>query len=232
MSVHDESDSRTAIALIVSGSSDQAVEAKTVGGPLKRCFDLTLALTTLVCFFPLFLMIAAIIKLSDGGPVLYRHQRIGRHFQPFACLKFRTMAADADAILKTHLERSPDAEKEWRECRKLKADPRVTEVGSILRQLSLDELPQLINIVRGEMSLVGPRPIVSEEIAKYGPKAKLFFRARPGLTGAWQVSGRNDVSYEDRVKLDCEYVEKWSLWRDLAIIAKTIPAVFSAKGSY
>jgi exopolysaccharide production protein ExoY len=205
--------------------------APAVGGRLKRCLDLVLAVTALVSFSPLFLMIAASIKLSDGGPVLYRHQRVGRRSQHFCCLKFRTMAVNGDAILTAYLQASPQADKEWRECRKLKTDPRVTTLGVALRQLSLDELPQLINVIRGEMSLVGPRPIVSEELGKYGQSAELYFRARPGLTGAWQVNGRSDTSYDQRVKLDCEYVQNWSLWRDLVIIAKTIPAVMSARGS-
>jgi exopolysaccharide production protein ExoY len=232
MSVQNESDARAAVALLTRESSCPEARSNAVGGRLKRCFDLAFALATLISFSPLFLIIAAMIKLSDGGPVLYRHQRIGRQSRPFVCLKFRTMTADADAALKAYLQSLPDAEREWREFQKLRTDPRVTELGSVLRQLSLDELPQLINVIRGEMSLVGPRPIVVDEISKYGPNAKLYFRARPGLTGAWQVSGRSDTSYDQRVKLDCEYVETWSLWRDLVIIVKTIPAVLSAKGSY
>ena len=232
MSVREESETRVPVGFLARHSLHEERDIDAVGGRLKRSVDLAIASATLVCFSPLFLMIAAMIKLSDGGPVLYRHQRVGHHSRPFGCLKFRTMTTKGDELLKAHLQASPEAAKEWRESRKLKSDPRVTTIGAVLRHLSLDELPQLINVMRGEMSLVGPRPIVTEEICKYGSKSELYFRARPGLTGPWQVSGRNDVSYDRRIRLDCDYVENWSLWRDIVIIAKTIPAVIFARGSY
>jgi exopolysaccharide production protein ExoY len=203
-----------------------------VGGATKRSLDLACATIAVVVFSPLFLLVALLIKLSDGGPVLYRHPRVGCGGRPFSCLKFRTMMVDADAVLEQYLRESPEAAQEWRQTRKLKSDPRITSVGAVLRQLSLDELPQLINIIRGEMSVVGPRPIVSDEITLYGSHAPFYLRARPGLTGAWQVSGRNDVSYEGRVALDRAYVGNWSLWIDIKIVLRTIPAVITARGTY
>ena len=208
------------------------VEAIPVGGDKKRSIDVAFAAFWLAFFLPLFGLIALLIKCSDGGPVFYRHWRIGHARRPFECLKFRTMVMDGDEVLLRHFARSTDASREWQETRKLKKDPRVTAVGGLLRTLSLDELPQLINILRGEMSIVGPRPIVSDEIKMYGQHAELYFQARPGLTGLWQVSGRNDRSYNERVALDCTYVQSWSLRTDFLILARTIPAVLSSRGSY
>jgi len=142
------------------------------------------------------------------------------------------MATDGDELLRNYLRDNPHAAEEWRLTRKLKDDPRVTSVGKVLRKLSLDELPQLLNIVRGEMSVVGPRPVVDEELKVYDAFAVYYLRTRPGLTGLWQISGRNDVSYETRIAFDTQYVQNWSLVRDIAIIAKTIPAVCFARGSY
>jgi exopolysaccharide production protein ExoY len=203
-----------------------------VGGMTKRTFDLLCAAIAFVVFSPLFVLIAILVKCSDGGPILYGHGRIGCSMQPFSCLKFRTMVVDADAVLAQYLRDRPEAAREWRETRKLKSDPRITAVGAILRQLSLDELPQLINILRGEMSVVGPRPIVLDEMKLYGKYARFYLRARPGLTGPWQVSGRNDVSYKRRVALDQAYVRTWSLWTDVAIVLRTIPAVIMMRGTY
>ncbi|WP_024517160.1 sugar transferase [Bradyrhizobium sp. Tv2a-2] len=194
--------------------------------------DLAVALSAAVLLLPLFIMIALLVKLSDGGPVFYGHRRIGMNSKPFLCVKFRTMAVNSDDLLRKHLDASPAAALEWTQTRKLKVDPRITAVGAVLRRMSVDELPQVINIVRGEMSIVGPRPIVSDEVTMYGQDAEYYFRARPGLTGAWQVSGRNDASYSQRVALDRDYVQNWTLWRDITIIAKTVPAVVWAKGTY
>ena len=181
MSVQDKGDARTALALLLARDSwdDKEAEPNAVGGRLKRCFDLLIALTTLVSFSPLFLIIAALIKLSDGGPILYRHRRLGHQSRPFACLKFRTMAQNADAVLSAYLESVPDAQREWRECQKLRTDPRVTELGVVLRQLSLDELPQLINVIRGEMSFVGPRPTLWTKSSSMDRKpSSIFERSR------------------------------------------------------
>lgn len=203
-----------------------------LGGIVKRTIDLVVASCALIPFLPLFGLVAATIFFIEGAPVFYWHPRVGYARRPFLCLKFRTMVTNGDDILKQHLQSSTLAAKEWAETRKLKSDPRVTPVGGVLRKLSLDELPQLINVLRGDMSIVGPRPIVADEVAKYGADARYYFMARPGLTGPWQVGGRNDEAYEDRVALDRAYVENWSLWKDIGIIMKTVPAVLNSKGSY
>jgi exopolysaccharide production protein ExoY len=203
-----------------------------VGGTSKRSVDVLLAVVALLLLVPLFLAVAAMIKLSGGGPVLYSHRRVGCNGKTFGCLKFRTMVEDSDTVLKRYLAANPAAAAEWQSTRKLKHDPRVTPLGAVLRKTSVDELPQLINVLRGEMSLVGPRPISAEEIAAYGAKINDYFAARPGLTGVWQVSGRNNVAYEHRVALDSDYVQNWSLGRDVVIIARTIPAVLKADGCY
>jgi exopolysaccharide production protein ExoY len=206
--------------------------APPLGGVTKRIFDLLLASCALIMFLPLFALVSATIALFDGTPVLYRHPRIGRGRRPFLCLKFRTMVPEGDDVLKRHLRSSPSAAKEWAETRKLKNDPRVTVVGGVLRKFSLDELPQLVNVLRGDMSIVGPRPIVADEVTMYGKDARYYFVARPGLTGPWQVSGRSDESYENRVALDRAYVENWSFWRDIIVITRTVPVLLYAKGSY
>jgi exopolysaccharide production protein ExoY len=202
------------------------------GGILKRGFDVTTASLALIFISPIFLMLALLVKFSDRGPIFYGHRRIGHNGQTFRCLKFRTMVVDGDRVLNAYLHANPKAQEEWRETRKLQDDPRVTVIGSVLRKLSLDELPQLINIIRGEMSVVGPRPVVEDELERYEGAAVYYLQSRPGLTGLWQVSGRNDVSYESRVAFDTHYVKNWSLRSDMLIIARTIPAVCLSRGSY
>ncbi|RCW87400.1 MULTISPECIES: sugar transferase [Phyllobacterium] len=203
-----------------------------LGGFLKRGFDIAGALAGLIALSPLFLLIALLVRLSDGGSVFYGHRRIGRGGSIFHCLKFRTMVEDGDGVLASYFAANPDARAEWEATRKLKDDPRVTRVGAVLRKLSLDELPQIINILQGHMSIVGPRPVVHDELENYGNAAVFYLKSRPGLTGLWQVSGRNDVSYDSRVQFDRHYVENWSLKLDLHIIIKTVPAVCMARGSY
>lgn len=202
------------------------------GGVLKRVFDVSAALTALVLISPLFLMLMLLVKLSDRGPAFYGHRRVGHSGKSFPCLKFRTMVVDGDKVLQAYLHANPKATEEWLATRKLQNDPRVTLVGAVLRKLSLDELPQLINIIRGEMSIVGPRPVVEDELELYETAAIYYLQSRPGLTGLWQVSGRNDVSYASRVAFDTHYVKNWSLGSDMMIIAKTIPAVCLSRGSY
>jgi exopolysaccharide production protein ExoY len=199
---------------------------------LKRSFDAGVAALGLLLLSPLLLLVALAIWSVDGGSPLYRHRRLGRGGRSFDCLKFRSMRTDGDAVLARHLERNPVARAEWARTRKLKDDPRVTPIGQMLRKSSLDELPQLFNILRGDMSLVGPRPIVEAEVEKYGDAAAAYFAVRPGLTGAWQVSGRSDTTYAERVRLDRHYVESRSFAGDMMIIVRTIPAVFLVKGSY
>ncbi|MBZ9676464.1 sugar transferase [Mesorhizobium sp. ES1-1] len=203
-----------------------------IGGLVKRGFDIVGALVGLIALSPLFLMIALLVKFSDGGSIMYGHRRIGRGGRVFHCLKFRTMVPDGDKALAAYLASNPEAKVEWLTTRKLKNDPRVTRVGAVLRKLSLDELPQILNILQGDMSLVGPRPVVLEELDIYGTSAVYYLKSRPGLTGLWQVSGRNDVSYDSRVAFDRHYVENWSLIEDVRIIIKTVPAVWMSRGSY
>lgn len=197
----------------------------------KRVFDFVAAFCIVLSLAPL-IVIVALYLLTQGGPLLIRHQRIGKRGKPFACLKFRSMVVDGDAVLERHLARDAAARAEWASNRKLKEDPRVTPFGKIMRQTSVDELPQLLNVLRGEMSLVGPRPIVAAEVVHYGIHIGQYEHVRPGLTGAWQVSGRSQLSYEARVALDCEYVARRSFRRDLSILLATVPAVLTSKGSY
>lgn len=214
-----------ALPVAVSGTSRSAQSR------LKRSFDIAAALSALLFLIPILILIAIAISVHDGGPAIYRHRRLGRGQSGFDCLKFRTMRADSQDVLMQHLRSDPVAMAEWSQTQKLKNDPRITPLGHILRKTSIDELPQLINVIRGEMSIVGPRPIVPAEVEKYGPAAAAYFAVRPGLTGAWQVSGRSDTTYAERVGLDRTYVETWSFRGDVAIILRTIPAVFFAKGS-
>jgi exopolysaccharide production protein ExoY len=203
-----------------------------IGGGVKRSLDVVIAGASLLTLFPLFGLVACLVKAYDGGPIFYRHARLGHGRRSFPCLKFRTMVPNGDEVLVNHLGRSRAAAEEWAATRKLKSDPRITPIGAALRKMSIDELPQLINVLRGEMSIVGPRPIVFDEIPMYGDDIKFYFSARPGLTGPWQVNGRSNESYARRVTLDRGYVENWSLWTDLRIVVKTIPAVFAARDAY
>jgi lipopolysaccharide/colanic/teichoic acid biosynthesis glycosyltransferase len=181
---------------------------------------------------PLLLLIAAAIKLDSPGPVFYRHRRLGARDEHFRCLKFRTMHADAERLLDEHLQDNPHLRVEGEQNQKLRDDPRVTRVGRFLRKTSLDELPQLWNVLRGEMSLVGPRPIVDAEVLKYGDVYALYKRIKPGMSGFWQVSGRSDTSYDERVLLDAYYVRNWSVWLDLVILARTVSSVMRGRGAH
>ncbi|HEU5048426.1 MAG TPA: undecaprenyl-phosphate galactose phosphotransferase WbaP [Rickettsiales bacterium] len=198
---------------------------------LKRLLDICAAGGALLILSPLMLILIALVK-RDGGPAFFGHSRVGKDGKSFSCLKFRSMVMNGDAVLKRYLERNPQANKEWQETRKLQNDPRVTKLGSFIRKTSLDELPQLINVLRGDMSLVGPRPVVTAELPHYESDISYYYRVRPGITGLWQVSGRNDVTYAQRVQLDGWYVRNWSLWHDIAIICKTFPAIFQKRGAY
>lgn len=195
-----------------------------VGGSVKRAFDIALASVVLLISSPLMLLIWALVRL-DGGRAIFAHRRIGYKGKPFDCYKFRTMCPDAERTLADYLAANPAAAEEWQRNRKLRNDPRVTFLGGMLRVSSLDELPQFINVLRGEMSCIGPRPIVAEELERYGPSAAEYLCSRPGITGLWQTSGRNDVDYPERVKMDCRYVRNWSLGYDLLILLRTAVAV-------
>lgn len=198
-----------------------------LGGLPKRAFDIVLASVMLILLAPIMLIVTALIRVVAGGPAIFAQERIGFDGKVFVCYKFRTMAVDAEEILHRHLATDPQAAREWRETRKLMRDPRVGCLGNALRKSSLDELPQLLNVLRGDMSLVGPRPIVPDELKCYGRHARACFTARPGLTGLWQTSGRNRVSYAARVARDRYYARHWSLWLDLVLLIKTIPAVMN-----
>lgn len=208
-----------------------AVRHASVESKVKRIFDFTFAILMIVLLLPLLVLIGVLIWCGSEGPILFRQQRIGLAGRPFECWKFRTMAPDAERLLRELLERSPEARSEWEQSFKLKNDPRITPLGRFLRKTSLDELPQLFNAVSGEMSLVGPRPIVAAELSRYGEALPLYLSVRPGLTGLWQTSGRSNCSYPERVAFDEEYVRTWSLWNDIAIIFRTVEAVLSGKGS-
>ncbi|MEO0131904.1 MAG: sugar transferase [candidate division WOR-3 bacterium] len=199
---------------------------------LKRIIDYTLAIIGLLLLLPVFLVISLCIKLESPGGVFYRHKRLGIHMRTFNLYKFRTMYVDADKILNDLLQNNPRFRKEFETTFKLRKDPRVTRIGRILRKLSLDELPQLINVLKGEISLVGPRPIVKEEIPYYQKISLDLFTVLPGLSGLWQISGRSDTSYNERVRLDTEYAKTWSLWSDLKIMFKTLPIIISGRGAY
>jgi exopolysaccharide production protein ExoY len=201
------------------------------GGNSKRALDVLLSSAALVVLSPVILTVAALVRMNLGGPIIFAHERIGHNGVPFKCLKFRTMVVDADVRLKEHLAQNPEMAREWQETRKLRNDPRVTRLGLLLRKSSLDELPQLLNVIRGDMSCVGPRPIVAAELDRYGGARNCYLSARPGITGLWQVSGRSNLQYDERVNLDRQYVENWSLALDLKIMARTIPAVLSANGT-
>jgi Undecaprenyl-phosphate galactose phosphotransferase WbaP len=198
---------------------------------LKRVFDLFAALVLMVLGALPLLYIALRIR-RDGGPAMFAHQRVGQSGKVFPCFKFRTMQVDAEERLRELLANDPAARAEWEREFKLRNDPRITPIGQFLRRTSLDELPQLFNVIRGEMSLVGPRPVIRAELARYGDDVDYFLMVRPGMTGLWQVSGRNDTSYETRVYLDTWYVKNWSLWYDIAIMFKTIRVVLNKDGAY
>jgi len=204
----------------------------TIGGKSKRIFDVIIASITLIVFLPLFAFVVLLLKLTDPGPVIFRHIRVGQGGRRFACFKFRSMVLDSDKVLKTLLESDPAARKEWDRTQKLANDPRITPLGKFLRQSSLDELPQLINVIRGDMSLVEPRPIVPSELTRYGDKLSLYLLARPGITGIWQVSGRNDCGYDRRIEMDANYVRNWRFSTDFVILLRTLGAVLAQRGSY
>jgi lipopolysaccharide/colanic/teichoic acid biosynthesis glycosyltransferase len=199
---------------------------------VKRCCEVLLVLISLPVILLLVGLVAAAIMLSSPGPVFYSHRRVCKGGAFFSMWKFRTMCVNSAEVLETYLAQHPQARSEWNRTHKLRHDPRITPIGSFLRRYSLDELPQLWNVLVGQMSLVGPRPIVAAEVEKYGDCFDCYCRVKPGLTGLWQVSGRSQVSYEKRVSLDCEYVERWSLTRDAVILLKTFSSVVNQDGAF
>jgi len=199
---------------------------------IKRAFDIFWVLL----FSPVILLcvgiVAALVVLSSPGPIFYSHRRIRKNGAFFSMWKFRTMSVNSAELLEEHLSRNPEARAEWNKSHKLRSDPRITRVGLILRRYSIDEIPQLWNVLIGQMSLVGPRPIVAAEVEKYGDHFGHYCSVKPGLTGLWQVSGRSEVTYDERVQLDCNYVEHWSMRKDMVILLKTLSTVVNQDGAY
>lgn len=198
----------------------------------KRVFDLICAGLGTIALLPVFVLIAILIYIDNPGPIFFAHRRVGQHGKEFPCYKFRSMCVNAQEELEKYLAANPAAWEEWNRDFKLKDDPRITKIGGFLRKTSLDELPQLINVIKGEMSLVGPRPIVQAEIEKYGDYIHDFYLVPPGITGVWQVSGRSDTTYDERVAMDSWYVHNWSVWMDIAYLWKTVGVVLNRKGAY
>ncbi|MGS4370086.1 undecaprenyl-phosphate galactose phosphotransferase WbaP [Klebsiella michiganensis] len=198
---------------------------------IKRTFDIVGALSIIFLLSPLLIYISVMVK-RDGGPAIYGHVRVGKGGKAFKCLKFRSMVINSKEVLDKLLLENEDARDEWNKTFKLKNNPRVTKIGAFLRRTSLDELPQLFNVLMGQMSLVGPRPIITEELKRYNDEVDYYLLSKPGMTGLWQVSGRSDVDYETRVYLDAWYVKNWSMWNDIAILFKTISVVLNKDGAY
>jgi Undecaprenyl-phosphate galactose phosphotransferase WbaP len=198
---------------------------------LKRCIDIALSVLGLVVLAPILALITLVVKLGSPGPVFYRQKRLGKHGMPFEMLKFRTMYVNADQMLVQYLAQNSELRAEWDCYQKLARDPRITPLGTFLRRFSLDELPQLWNVLVGQMSLVGPRPIMLGQREIYGDNFKHYVRTQPGITGLWQISGRNHASYEERTEFDVHYVNNWSVWLDIYILVRTIWVVLRADGA-
>ena len=199
---------------------------------LSRMLDVIVAVLAITILLPIVVIFCLCIYVQDGGAPIFVHRRIGRGGQSFPCLKLRTMVRDSEERLRRHLETNPQARAEWALDQKLRADPRITPLGHFLRKSSLDELPQLVNVLVGHMSLVGPRPIVEAEVARYGRYFRFYCAVRPGITGLWQVSGRNDTTYRRRVAMDTVYSRRRSVGTNISILVRTVPAVLASKGSF
>jgi Undecaprenyl-phosphate galactose phosphotransferase WbaP len=199
---------------------------------IKRSLDVMLVIASIPVTVPILLIVSLLVKLTSRGPIFYSHRRIRKSGLFFSMWKFRTMCQNSTEVLEQHLAKYPKARAEWNRTHKLRKDPRITRVGSFLRQYSVDELPQLWNVLTGQMSLVGPRPIVAAEVEKYGDCFGCYCEVKPGLTGLWQVSGRSKLTYAARVALDCEYVRRWSLMRDVLILSKTFRVVVRKDGAF
>jgi exopolysaccharide production protein ExoY len=203
-----------------------------VGHTSKRIVDIVIALSGIVLLAPLLIICFVLTWASSGGPAIFRHRRVGFSGKPFDCLKFRTVVADAPERPRKPLEADPAAATEWANCQKLRNDPRETRIGAVLRKSSLDELPQLFNVLMGDMSIIGPRPVTEDELWRYGASAKAYTACRPGITGLWQVTGRSDTSYEQRISCDAYYARMWSLALDGKIMIVTIASVLFTEGAY
>jgi exopolysaccharide production protein ExoY len=231
----DTSEKAQNLTLLTHGTSDS--ESRPFGeffyrDFFKRIFDLVLCILFLPITLPVLLALMVLIKLDSRGPAIFKSERIGRHGNKFQIFKLRTMCLNADERLEELLKDNDNLRVEWEMDHKLKNDPRITRLGRVVRALSFDELPQIFNVLKGEMSFVGPRPIVEAEIAKYGNRFAEYKSIRPGITGMWQINGRNDISYAKRVAMDARYAKLADLKLDLKILVKTVPAALSKKGAY
>jgi Undecaprenyl-phosphate galactose phosphotransferase WbaP len=213
-----------------SGGAAPRARAGHTGEAAKRLLDIVGALTLVLLLSPL-LLVVGLALARDRGPIIYSHSRTGRHGRTFGCLKFRTMVPNAEQVLRELLHNDPDMKREWMRTQKLRNDPRITAIGGFLRRTSLDELPQLWNVLKGEMSLVGPRPVVREEWARYGHRLDHYLAAKPGVTGLWQIMGRSDCCYRRRVAIDTFYVRKRSLFLDMFILLQTVRVVLRGRGA-
>jgi exopolysaccharide production protein ExoY len=225
MSTVSQNEEASACLQGANAVEQQGTGPRPLGGPGKRLVDVVVASTALILVSPVLLLIPLLIKLTTGGSVFFVHRRVGFNGRTFNCYKFRTMMPDAEEVLQRYLSTDPQAAQEWTANQKLKHDPRILFFGKMLRKSSLDELPQLFNILRGDMSCVGPRPVVADELRRYGSASSEYLKARPGLTGLWQINGRSTTEYSYRVLLDTQYVQTWSLARDVWIMLRTIPAM-------
>lgn len=200
---------------------------------LKRSIDIFASIMFFAMFGWVYLILWGCVVVTTGRPSIYRHPRIGLGGKEFDCLKFRSMVKNSDEVLQAHLANNPLAKMEWEKDFKLRNDPRITKFGRFIRKSSLDELPQFWNVLRGDMSLVGPRPVVVKELVKYyGKDASYYASVKPGITGPWQVGGRNDLEYDERIKLDVAYAKNWSIWSDFGILFKTVYVVIARRGSF
>ncbi|NES23708.1 MAG: sugar transferase [Symploca sp. SIO3E6] len=197
----------------------------------KRLFDVVFSLSILILFCPVYLLLAVLIAINSPGPIFYVQERVGKDYKHFGCIKFRTMVTNAEDMLSDMMADSPDLREEFEDNFKLKQDPRITRIGKFLRYTSLDEFPQFWNVLKGDMSVVGPRPLVPEELPKYGRHMDKVLTIRPGITGLWQVSGRNDIPYQRRVQIDVYYVNFKNVWMDIWLVVKTIGVIISPKGN-
>ncbi|MBC7516603.1 MAG: sugar transferase [Alkalinema sp. FL-bin-369] len=198
---------------------------------VKRTFDIGFSLAVLLLFSPFYLAIATLVAISSHGPVFYVQERVGKNYRHFGCIKFRTMVNNADQLLEELLQTSPHLQEEFDTSFKLRSDPRITWIGRLLRTTSLDEFPQFWNVLMGDMSVVGPRPLVPEELCRYGDQMDYVIQIRPGLTGLWQVSGRNDIPYAQRIRIDAYYVKNRSFWMDMVVVTRTIGVVLFPKNN-
>jgi lipopolysaccharide/colanic/teichoic acid biosynthesis glycosyltransferase len=211
----------TSTVVVKSLVAKQILRSKS-GDIAKRLFDMIFSLLVLILCAPIYLLLAIAIAASSSGSIFYIQERVGKNYRHFGCIKFRTMIPDADRVLHEMMAQSADLRQEFSENFKLKQDPRITKIGKFLRTTNLDEFPQFINVLKGEMSIVGPRPLVPEEIERYGTQIDRILTIRPGITGLWQVSGRNDIPYAQRIRIDVNYVKHRNFWLDLRIILKTV----------